>query len=153
VSGYRSWWPLSNVFRSPPTYTDNVTIDDDMVALAQSFGALDPSKVTFYTLPTHISDSNPDALALDTTAAAAVVQALVNDQPLPGQPATTIPIPTAPGSTPPSRSAPDRGLPRPGDRHTPPPPRRSDRGTVTSARPVPRLPVRYRSAPRARSCR
>ena len=33
------------------TFTDNVTIDD-LVTLAQSFGTLDPSRVTFFTLPT-----------------------------------------------------------------------------------------------------
>ena len=80
------------------TYTDNVTIDD-LVALAQSFGALDPSEVTFYTLPTHTSDSNPDALALDTATATAVFQALVNDQPLPGQPAPTTSTAATAGST------------------------------------------------------
>jgi len=72
------------------TYTDNVTVDD-LVALAQSFGSLDPSKVTFYTLPTHTSESNPDGLDLDT-AAAAVFQALVNDQQLPGEPTVTTPV-------------------------------------------------------------
>ncbi len=66
------------------TYTDNVTVDD-LVALAQSFGTPDPAKVTFYTLPTHTSESNPDGLDLDT-AAAAVFQALVNDQQLPSEP-------------------------------------------------------------------
>ena len=70
------------------TFTDNVTIDD-LVTLAQSMGNLDPSRVTFYTLPTVPSTSNPDALDVDETAANPVFQALRNDQPLPGEPDAT----------------------------------------------------------------
>jgi LCP family protein required for cell wall assembly len=70
------------------TFTDNVTIDD-LVALAQSMGNLDPSKVTFYTLPTVPSQYNPDALDPDQPAADAVFNALLNDQPLPGEEAAT----------------------------------------------------------------
>jgi len=81
------------------TYTDNVTVDD-LVTLAQSFGTPDPSKVTFYTLPTHISEVNPDGLALDTSAAAPVFHALVNDQLLPGEVATDAAAPTS--ATPPA---------------------------------------------------
>ena len=70
------------------TFTDNVTIDD-LVTLAQSFGNLDPSRVTFFTLPTVPSASNPDALDVDESKAPAVFDALLNDQPLPGEPAAT----------------------------------------------------------------
>ena len=70
------------------TYTDNVTIDD-LVALAQSMGNLDPSKVTFYTLPTVPSESNPDALDPAEPAASAVFDALLNDRPLPGEEGAT----------------------------------------------------------------
>ena len=70
------------------TFTDNVTIDD-LVTLAQSFGTLDPSRVTFFTLPTVPSASNPDALDVDESKAPAVFNALLNDQPLPGEPAAT----------------------------------------------------------------
>jgi len=78
------------------TYTDNVTIDD-LVALAQSFGTPDPTRVTFYTLPTHVSAVNPDGLAPDTATAAAVFRALLNDQPLPDAPPASA-APTATGS-------------------------------------------------------
>ena len=70
------------------TFTDNVTIDD-LVALAQSMGNLDPSKVTFYTLPTVPSESNPDALDPAEPAASAVFDALLNDRPLPGEDGAT----------------------------------------------------------------
>ena len=70
------------------TFTDNVTIDD-LITLAQSFGTLDPSRVTFFTLPTVPSQSNPDALDVDQDKAPAVFNALLNDQPLPGEPAAT----------------------------------------------------------------
>jgi LCP family protein required for cell wall assembly len=70
------------------TFTDNVTIDD-LITLAQSFGTLDPSRVTFFTLPTVPSESNPDALDVDESKAPAVFNALLNDQPLPGEPAAT----------------------------------------------------------------
>jgi LCP family protein required for cell wall assembly len=70
------------------TFTDNVTIDD-LITLAQSFGTLDPSRVTFFTLPTVPSQSNPDALDVDETKAPAVFSALLNDQPLPGEPTAT----------------------------------------------------------------
>ena len=88
------------------TFTDNVTIDD-LVALAQSFGNLDPARVTFFTLPTVPSPSNPDALEVDEKKAPAVFDALVNDRPLPGEPAATQastapPTTTAPASTTPS---------------------------------------------------
>ncbi len=69
------------------TFTDNVSIDD-LVALAQSFGSLDPSRVTFFTLPTVPSASNPDALDVDETKAPAVFDALTNDRRLPGEPST-----------------------------------------------------------------
>jgi LCP family protein required for cell wall assembly len=87
------------------TFTDNVTIDD-LITLAQSFGALDPSRVTFFTLPTVPSESNPDALEVDESKAPAVFDALLNDQPLPGEPAATsaanapaTPTQPAPGGT------------------------------------------------------
>ncbi|MET0865787.1 MAG: LCP family protein [Nakamurella sp.] len=82
------------------TFTDNVTIED-LVTLAQSFGTLDPSRVTFFTLPTVPSVYDPDALDPDETKAPAVFSALVNDQPLPGEPAATTAAETpAPESTP-----------------------------------------------------
>ena len=90
------------------TFTDNVTIDD-LVALAQSFGDLDPSRVTFFTLPTVPAPSNPDALVVDEKKAPAVFDALVNDRPLPGEPAATqAPAPTsaAPSTAAPSSAAP-----------------------------------------------
>jgi anionic cell wall polymer biosynthesis LytR-Cps2A-Psr (LCP) family protein len=68
------------------TFTGNVTIDD-LVALAQSFGTLDPSRVTFVTMPTVPDTINPEALDADQTKAPAVFDALLNDQPLPGEPA------------------------------------------------------------------
>ncbi len=70
------------------TFTDNVTIDD-LITLAQSFGTLDPSRVTFFTLPTVPSVRDPDALDVDEDKAPAVFSALLNDQPLPGEPAAT----------------------------------------------------------------
>jgi LCP family protein required for cell wall assembly len=64
------------------THTDNVTLDD-LIQLAQSLGNLSPSHVTFYTLPT-VND--PDGQGEDMTSVApAVFNALVNDQPLPGE--------------------------------------------------------------------
>lgn len=70
------------------TFTDNVTIDD-LVALAQSMGNLDPSQVTFYTLPTVPSQDNPEALDPAEPAASEVFNALLNDQPLPGEEGAT----------------------------------------------------------------
>lgn len=62
------------------TSTDNVTLDD-LLQLAQSLGNLSPSHVTFYTLPTVADGEGLDA----TPIAAEVFNALVNDQPLPGE--------------------------------------------------------------------
>ena len=78
------------------TFTDNVTIDD-LVALAQSFGTLDPSRVTFFTLPTTPSTSDDGALDVDQSKAPAIFDALINDRPLPGEPAASA-TPTAPTS-------------------------------------------------------
>ncbi len=86
------------------TFTDNVTIDD-LVTLAQSMGNLDPSRVTFYTLPTVPSVSNPEALDPDEDAAAAVFEALLNDQPLPGEPGATSTTATTPAVPEPSSGA------------------------------------------------
>jgi hypothetical protein len=72
------------------TFTDNVTIDD-LVALAQSFGTLDPSRVAFLTMPTVPSTINPEALDVDQNNAPAVFDALLNDQPLPGEPTAAAP--------------------------------------------------------------
>src|SRR6185312_6162301 len=69
------------------TYTDNVSVDS-LIDLARSFGTLDPQKVTFYTLPTVEDPNDPDALVLDPKAAA-VFDALVNDQTLPGESTVT----------------------------------------------------------------
>jgi LCP family protein required for cell wall assembly len=107
------------------TYTDNVTIDD-LVALAQSFGTLDPSKITFYTLPTHTHPQNPDALALDTAAAAPMFAALVNDEPLVGAPSSTV------GSTGP----PEVNAAPPATDNTPAPTSSSDLPQVNAAQPL-----------------
>ncbi|MBM9477685.1 LCP family protein [Nakamurella flavida] len=86
------------------TFTDNVTLDN-LVTLAQSFGNLDPAKVTFYTLPTVPSTRESGALEVDDSKAPAVFSALLNDQPLPGeQPVATTP---ADPSTIPAPSTPD----------------------------------------------
>ncbi len=83
------------------TFTDNVTIDD-LVTLAQSFGTLDPARVTFFTLPTVTASSDPDALDVDEKKAPAVFDALVNDRPLPGEPAATQSSSAAPTTAPPT---------------------------------------------------
>ncbi len=86
------------------TFTDNVTIDD-LVALAQSFGTLDPSRVTFFTLPTVPSQTSDGALDVDEDKAPAVFDALINDQPLPGEPAATEAANTPATPTPTSAAA------------------------------------------------
>ena len=68
-----------------------------MLELAKSFGDLDPSKITFYTLPTVPGDPDDDGLELDPKAAA-VFDALLNDQILPGETPSTI-APTTPASS------------------------------------------------------
>lgn len=78
------------------TYTDNVTIDD-LVALAESFGTLDPGTVTFYTLPTVPNRWNSNVLDLDEESAEQVFEALRADQRLPGEPPAT-PTPATPGT-------------------------------------------------------
>lgn len=90
------------------TFTANVTIDD-LVALAQSMGNLDPSKVTFYTLPTVPSEYNPEALDPEQPAADEVFNALLNDQPLPGESGQTTPA-TTPAMPSPSGDAGPGGL-------------------------------------------
>lgn len=87
------------------TFTDNVTIDD-LVALAQSFGTLDPSRVTFFTLPTVPSTTTDGALDVNQDKAPAVFDALINDQPLPGEPAATE-TPSTPTAPAPTSAAPD----------------------------------------------
>ena len=87
------------------TFTDNVTIDD-LVALAQSMGNLDPSKVTVYTLPTVPSVYNSEALDPAEPAASAVFDALLNDQPLPGESGATS-TPETPAMPTPSTGAAD----------------------------------------------
>ncbi len=68
------------------TYTDNIDVDS-MLQLATSLGDLNPEKVTFYTLPT-VPSADGDSEELDPKAAA-VFEALLNDQPLPGEPTVT----------------------------------------------------------------
>ncbi|MBM9466586.1 LCP family protein [Nakamurella leprariae] len=85
------------------TYTDNVSIDS-LVALAESFGDLDPAKITFFTLPTISDPDDPDELIVDETKAPAVFEALRNDQRLPGEPGVSDSTATSPAS--PSTSAP-----------------------------------------------
>lgn len=68
------------------TYTDNINVDS-MLQLADSLGDLNPEKVTFYTLPT-VPSADGDSEELDPKAAA-VFEALLNDQPLPGEPTVT----------------------------------------------------------------
>jgi LCP family protein required for cell wall assembly len=75
------------------THSDNVSLDD-LIQLAQSLGNLSPSKVTFYTVPTVASGDGLNA----TPVAYEVFNALVNDQPLPGE-ATSKPTPSAHSST------------------------------------------------------
>ena len=87
------------------TFTDNVSIDD-LVVLAQSFGNLSPSKVTFFTMPTVPSTDNPDTLEVDKTKAPAVFDALVNDRLLPGEQAAATPTPPRPSTSPPASTAP-----------------------------------------------
>ena len=79
------------------TFTDNVTIDD-LGVLAESFGTLDPSRVTFFTLPTTPSTSDDGALDVDQSKAPEVFDALINDRPLPGEPAASE-TPTTPGES------------------------------------------------------
>lgn len=79
------------------TFTDNVTIDD-LGVLAQSFGTLDPSRVTFFTLPTTPSTSDDGALDVDQSKAPEIFDALINDRPLPGEPAASE-TPTTPGES------------------------------------------------------
>lgn len=86
------------------TFTDNVTIDD-LVTLAQSFGSLDPSRVTFFTLPT-VPSADGDALDVDEDKAPAVFDALINDQRLPGEPGAEAPSTAAIPLTP-TMDAPD----------------------------------------------
>lgn len=83
------------------TFTSNVTIDD-LVALAQSLGNLAPSTVTFYTLPTVPSQYDPEALDPEQPAADEVFNALLNDQPLPGEggPTSAPATPTTPAPSP-----------------------------------------------------
>jgi hypothetical protein len=88
------------------TFTDNVTIDS-LVTLAQSFGNLDPSKVTFFTLPTVPSQTNDGALDVDESKAPAVFDALLNDRPLPGEPAAETPATSA--SATPTMPTPESG--------------------------------------------
>ncbi len=87
------------------TFTDNVTIDD-LVALAQSFGTLDPSRVTFFTLPTVPSSTENGALEVNQDKAPAVFDALINDQPLPGEPAATE-VASTPQTPAPTNAPPD----------------------------------------------
>ncbi|HYN72349.1 MAG TPA: LCP family protein [Nakamurella sp.] len=79
------------------TFTDSVTIDD-LGVLAQSFGTLDPSRVTFFTLPTTPSTSDDGALDVDQSKAPEIFDALINDRPLPGEPAASE-TPTTPGES------------------------------------------------------
>jgi LCP family protein required for cell wall assembly len=79
-------------------WTDIVTLDD-LIELAQSLGDLSPSRVTFYTLPTV-----PDGEGLEMTSTGpAIWNALVNDEPLPGEPeeepSTTRPAGTSTAGT------------------------------------------------------
>ncbi|GGM15564.1 LCP family protein [Nakamurella endophytica] len=78
------------------TFTDNVTLQS-LVDLAGSLGNLDPSHVTFYTLPTVPSETVDGALEVDEGKAPQVFDALINDLPLPGQ--TSTPAKTTPRST------------------------------------------------------
>ena len=89
------------------TFTDNVSIDD-LVTLAQSFGTLDPSRVTFFTLPTTPSTSDDGALEVDQSKAPAIFDALINDRPLPGEPAASE-TPTTPGESTEATSATGEG--------------------------------------------
>ena len=84
------------------TFTQNVKVED-LVTLAGSLGSLDPTHVTFYTLPTVPSTTVDGALDVDRTKAPIIFDDLINDLPLPGEvttaaatkaPATPTPTPT-----------------------------------------------------------
>lgn len=72
--------------------SDNVTMDD-LLEIADSFGDLDPARVSFYTLPT---TADPDGIGLQPTDSAPLVwEALREDRPIGDSTTTT----TAPPST------------------------------------------------------
>ncbi len=77
------------------TFNQNVTLND-LVDLASSLGNLNPGQVTFFTMPTNTDPTDPDSLVPDSAKAAAVFDAIRNDEILPGQ--TT--VPTTPKATP-----------------------------------------------------
>jgi len=90
------------------TFTENVTLDD-LLALATSFGSLDPSRITFFTLPTVPGsgdgfDPGPES--------ASIFAALRNDQLLPGEgAATSMSGSVAPATTGPAADRPTTGEP------------------------------------------
>jgi len=69
------------------TFNANIKLND-LVTLADSLGDLNPDRVTFYTVPTRPDADDLESLVLDDTKAPAVLDALRNDTPLPGQVAT-----------------------------------------------------------------
>ena len=77
------------------TFNQNVTLND-LVDLASSLGNLNPGQVTFFTMPTNTDPTDPDSLVPDAAKAAAVFDAIRNDETLPGQ--TT--VATTPKTTP-----------------------------------------------------
>jgi hypothetical protein len=84
-----------------------------MLQLAESLGDLDPTRVTFYTIPTvpdpaDISDRG--SMFVDDIAAAPLLDALRNDLPVPG---TEVPPDTTAPSTAPTTATPS--TPTPGD--------------------------------------
>jgi len=86
-------------------FTQNTTtagIDfNSLMSLAESMGDLDPSKVTFFTVPT-VADpedaSDRGSMYIDKDASAPLLDAIRNDQPLPGAGSTTTES-TAPATT------------------------------------------------------
>jgi len=88
------------------THTDNVTLDD-LLNIAQSLGNLDPKRVTFYTLPT-VPDGDGERM---TKAGSLIWNALVNDQPLPGE-VTAPPEPLTSSSPPAGSTTPSTSSPR-----------------------------------------
>jgi len=88
-------------------FTQNTTTAginfNSLMTLAESLGDLDPSKVTFFTLPT-VADpedtSDRGSMFIDEDTAAPLLDAIRNDQPLPGADATTAENTTPPTTGP-----------------------------------------------------
>jgi LCP family protein required for cell wall assembly len=90
------------------TTTSGLTFDT-MLQLAESLGDLDPTRVTFYTIPTvpdPADTSNRGSMYVDKTGAAGLLNALRNDLPVPGTQTTPATTPSSPVATTSAPSAP-----------------------------------------------